>query len=58
MFIDSSLVGSGLDPLTVTLQHPHPPRLARALNQLIEELNNDPPHLPADNRPITYQLKT
>jgi hypothetical protein len=44
--------------ITVTLQHPHPPRLARALNQLIEELNNDPPHLPADNRPITYQLNT
>jgi transposase len=43
--------------ITVTLQHPHPPRLARALNQLIDQLNTNPPHLPADNRPITYQLK-
>jgi transposase len=42
--------------ITVTLQHPHPPRLARALNQLIQELNTNPPHLPTDHRPITYQL--
>lgn len=44
--------------ITVTLDHPHPPRLARALAALIDELNSDPPHLPGDRRPITYQLKS
>ena len=43
--------------VTVTLDQPHPPRVARALTQLIDELNTDPPHLPADRRPINYQLK-
>jgi transposase len=43
--------------ITVTLDQPHPPRVARALAALIEELNTDPPHLPADRRPITYRLK-
>jgi hypothetical protein len=42
--------------ITVTLDQPHPPRLARALSALIDELNTDPPHLPGDRRPITYRL--
>jgi hypothetical protein len=43
--------------ITVTLDHPNPPRVARALRHLIDELNADPTHLPTDRRPITYQLK-
>jgi hypothetical protein len=43
--------------ITVTLDQPHPPRVARALSQLINELNTNPPHLPADRRPINYRLK-
>ncbi len=42
--------------IKVTLDRPHPPRIARALKLLIEELNNDPPNFPADHRPITYRL--
>jgi transposase len=44
--------------ITVTLDQPHPPRIARALGLLIDELNADPPHIPGDRRPITYQLKS
>jgi hypothetical protein len=43
--------------ITVTLDHPNPPRVARALRHMIDELNADPTHLPTDRRPITYQLK-
>jgi hypothetical protein len=43
--------------ITVTLDQPNPPRIAKALNQLIAELNTDPPHLPGDRRPINYKLK-
>jgi transposase len=42
--------------IKVTLDRPHPPRVARALELLIDELNNDPPHFPADHRSITYRL--
>jgi transposase len=43
--------------ITVTLDQPHPPRIARALRLLIDELNTNPPRLPADRRPIIYRLK-
>jgi len=41
--------------ITVTIDPPHAPRIARALNLLIEEINNTPPKLAGDHRPITYQ---
>lgn len=44
--------------ITVTLSQPHAPRIARALNLLIDQINNDPPKLPGDNRPITYRTAT
>ncbi|MGA2930410.1 MAG: putative transposase [Solirubrobacteraceae bacterium] len=43
--------------ITVTLDRPHPPRVAKALGLLIDDLNTNPPRLPADRRPITYRLK-
>jgi transposase len=42
--------------ITVTLDRPDTPRLAGALELLIEELNATPPRLPGDPRPVTYQL--
>jgi hypothetical protein len=42
--------------ITVTLQQPGAPRITRALALLIDEINNDPPAMPGDPRPITYQL--
>jgi hypothetical protein len=42
--------------ITVTLDRPAPPRLARALALLLEEINATPPRMPGDQRPITYQL--
>jgi len=42
--------------ITVELQEPGAPRITRALALLIEEINNDPPAMPGDTRPITYQL--
>jgi len=47
----------GRKAITVTLERPHPPRVARALALLIDELNTHPPHPPGDQRAITYQLK-
>ena len=44
--------------ITVTLDQPHPPRIAAALGLLIDELNAKPPRLPGDHRPITYRLKS
>jgi hypothetical protein len=44
--------------ITVHLDRPDPPRLARALKLLIEEINLKPPHLTGDGRPITYVLKS
>jgi len=43
---------------TVTFDTPDPPRLARALNLLLDELNAAPPRIPGDTQPITYQLAT
>jgi hypothetical protein len=42
--------------ITVTLEAPGTPRVARALALLIDEINHTPPAMPADPRPITYQL--
>jgi hypothetical protein len=42
--------------LTVELQQPDEPRIARALALLLDEINATPPSLPGDPRPITYQL--
>jgi hypothetical protein len=42
--------------VTVTLQRPAPPRVARALELLLDEINADPPAMPGDTRPITYQI--
>jgi hypothetical protein len=44
------------DRITVELQRPGAPRVARALALLIEEINHTPPAMPGDTRPITYQL--
>ncbi|MGA2929256.1 MAG: hypothetical protein ABSG43_25360 [Solirubrobacteraceae bacterium] len=40
--------------ITVTLDQPHPPRVAKALGMLLDELTADPP---ADRRPTIYRLK-
>jgi len=42
--------------ITVTLDRPDSPRVARALALLTNELNASPAHLPGDHRPVTYQL--
>jgi transposase len=42
--------------ITVTLQRPAEPRVARALALLIDQVNAVPPRMPGDTRPITYQL--
>ena len=44
------------DRITVELQRPGAPRVARALALLIDEINHTPPAMPGDTRPITYQL--
>jgi transposase-like protein len=42
--------------ITVTLEPPGAPRIARALSLLIEEINATPPAMTGDSRPITYHL--
>ena len=42
--------------ITVTLDRPDAPRVARALQLLTEELNTTPPTIPGDRRPLTYRL--
>jgi len=44
------------ETVTVTLQRPAEPRVARALTLLIDQVNAVPPRMPGDTRPITYQL--
>jgi hypothetical protein len=44
--------------ITVTLDRPDSPRVARALELLTDELNTTPAHLPGDRRPLTYQITT
>jgi hypothetical protein len=42
--------------ITVTLETPGTPRVARALALLLDEINHTPPAIPGDPRPITYRL--
>ena len=42
--------------ITITLDRPDSPRVARALKLLTQELNATPARLPGDRRPLTYQL--
>jgi hypothetical protein len=42
--------------ISVRLDQPGAPRVARALELLLDEINATPPTLPGDTRPITYQL--
>jgi len=44
------------DAITVQLGLPRAPRVARALTMLIEQVNNEPPVMPGDTRPITCRL--
>ena len=44
------------DAITVQLDLPRAPRVARALTMLTEQVNNEPPAMPGDTRPITYRL--
>lgn len=46
-------------PTTVHIQldRPNTPRLTRALTLLLDEINQTPPHIPGDPRPLTYTLK-
>jgi hypothetical protein len=44
------------DAITVTLQRPAEPRVARAFALLISQVNNTPPRIPGDTRPISYHL--
>jgi hypothetical protein len=44
------------DNITVDLQTPDSNRITKALTLLLEEINNTPPHMPGDPRPITYTL--
>ena len=44
------------ETVTVTLQQPAEPRVARALALLINQVNAVPPRMPGDTRPITYQF--
>jgi len=42
--------------VTVSITPPDQPRVARALNLLLDELNAAPAHMPGDRRPITYTI--
>jgi hypothetical protein len=44
------------DNIHVELDRPTTPRLTRALTLLLDEINNTPPHIPGDPRPITYTI--
>ena len=48
----------GFTPATITviLETPGQPRIARALAMVIDEINQTPPVIPGDNRPITYRI--
>jgi hypothetical protein len=43
--------------ITVELDQPNIPRLTRALTLLLDEINQTPPRIPGDARPLTYRLK-
>ena len=41
----------------IELDRPNTPRLTRALTLLLNEINQTPPRIPGDPRPLTYTLK-
>jgi hypothetical protein len=49
-------IAYGTSDVTVTLDRPDQPRVARALGLLAEELNATQTHIPGDTRPITYRI--
>ncbi|MGH9127835.1 MAG: putative transposase, partial [Acidimicrobiales bacterium] len=49
-------IAYGTEAITVTLDRPDSPRVARAFGLLAAELNVLQAHLPGDPRPITYEL--
>lgn len=44
------------DTITVTLDPPGTPAVTRALRLLLGEINQNPPVMPGDTRPIAYQI--
>ena len=42
--------------ITVTLEQPASRRVSRALELLLDEINANPPAMPGDTRPMTYQI--
>jgi hypothetical protein len=42
--------------ITVILDQPGTPAVTQALRLLLDEINHNPPNMPGDTRPITYQL--
>jgi DNA-binding CsgD family transcriptional regulator len=44
--------------ITVTLERPNRPHVTTALAQLLHDINQTPPTIPGDHRPITYHLET
>lgn len=50
-------IAFGTPSITVTLDRPDSPRIARALGELVAELNDGPAaHVAGDRRPITYRI--
>ena len=52
----AGVIGFTPGEITVTLQTPAAPRVARALAMVIDEINAQPPSIPGDDRPITYRI--
>ena len=52
----AGIIGFTPETITVTLQQPAEPRIARALALLTDQINAIPPRIPGDTRPITYQI--
>jgi hypothetical protein len=52
----AGIIAFAPETITVTLQRPAEPRVARALALLTDQINAVPPQIPGDTRPITYQL--
>ncbi len=46
----------GADAVTVTIDRPNQPRVARAVALLADELNESPGHMVGDPRPVIYRL--
>ena len=52
----ASVITYAPDAITVRLDRPGAPSVARALELLLDEINATPPAIPGDRRPITYHL--